>query len=225
MQVDPLNLWLLLLATASGFAAFTFLPSVLEILKPKDKGPRKILRRPLHDSIRHPSKLRSRLDSKSIDYREISEDLKAALKDADVKYQRIGRNTVRVLGDLKLKANLKILENLVVRGGLVVEEHCVFHGSIKTYGNVSLGNSVIVEGNLLSKRNIDLKECAVIAGSVHTDGSVRIGEKVYVGLSVVAEGDVELFENSEVKNIMTRGSIKVLPPKRLDLPLSMYRID
>ena len=225
MHVDPLNLWFLLLAAASSFTVFTFLPSALEVLKPRDKGPRRILKKPLHDAIRHPSKLRPQSESKPIVDPGTSRDLKAALKDAGSKWNRIGRDTVRVLGDLKLRANLEIFENLVVQGSLVVGEHCVFHGSIKAYGNVSVGSSVVVEGSLLSKRNIDLKEDTVIAGSVHADGSVRIGEKVYVGLSVVAGGDVELFENSEVKNIFTRGLTKVLPSPKLDLPSSMYRID
>lgn len=225
MHVDPLNLWFLLLVTASGFAIFTFLPSVLEILKPKDRGPRRILKKPLHEAIRHASRLRSKSESNPIDDGTISKDLEVALKGAGAKIQRIGRDSVRVLGDIKLNANLEIFENIVVQGSLEVGERCIFHGSIKAYGNMSIGSSVIVEGNLLSKRNIDIKDDAVIAGSVHADGWVRIGEKVYVGLSVNAEGNVELFENSEVKNIFTRGLTKVLPSPQLDLPSSMYRID
>jgi predicted acyltransferase (DUF342 family) len=78
---------------------------------------------------------------------------------------------------------------------------------------------------VLSERDIKIKDEAVITGAVHAKGSVRIGQKVYIGLAVVAEGNVELFENSEVRNILTRGLTKVQPSPAIDLPSSIYRID
>jgi len=223
MYVNPLSLWLLLAATASGFAIFTFLPSVLEVLRPKDKGPRRILKKPLHQRIRNSSMSQS--ESGRIGDVGISKDLEVALKDAGVKSQRIGRDTIRVLGNIAFKAGAEVFQNIIVNGSLNAGDHCLFHGSIKSYGNMSMGSSAIVEGNLLSERDITIKNEAVIAGSVHARGSVRIGEKVYVGLAVVAEGNVELFENSEVRNVLTRGLTRVKPSPQLDLPSSMYRID
>jgi len=223
MYVDPLNLLFVLFATASGFAVFTLLPSILEVLRPKDWGPRRILRRPLHERIKRSSTLKS--ESSQAGDVGVSKDLEAALKDAGVKSLRIGRDTVRVLGNIAFKADLEVFENVIANGSLDVGDHCVFHGSIKSYGNLSVGNSAIVEGNVLSERDINMKNDAVIVGSVHANGSVRIGEKVYIGLAVVAEGNVELFENSEVKNILTRGLPKVQPSPQIDLPSSMYRID
>lgn len=223
MHVDPLNLWFVLAATASGFAVFTLLPSMLEVLRPKDWGPRRILRRPLHERIKRSSVSKSE-SSQTCDV-GVSEDLETSLKDSGVKWLRIGRDTVRVLGNIAFKAGLEIFENIIANGTLDVGDTCVFHGSIKSYGNLSVGSSAIVEGNVLSERDINIRNDAVIVGSVHAKGSTRIGEKVYIGLAVVAEGNVELFENSEVKNVLTRGLTKVQPSPQIDLPSSMYRID
>lgn len=226
MYIDPLILSFFLLATASGFIASMFLPSILEILKPKDKGPRKILKKPLHQAMRQASKLSHQPRSGSTDDTAISKDLEAALKKAGARSQRIGKDIVRIRGDIEFRANSEVFENIVVAGNLVAGEHCVFHSSVKAYGNVSAGSSVIIKGHLLSGMNIDVKEESVIVGSVHADGSIRLGERVYVGISAVAEGDVELFESSEVKkNILAHGSIRVLKHSDFGLPSSMYRID
>jgi cytoskeletal protein CcmA (bactofilin family) len=223
MYIDPLHLWVLLVATASGFTVFSFLPSMLEVLRPKDKGPRKILKKPLHERIRKSSASKSVPDLK--DDVELSKDLKAALRDAGLRSQRIGKDTVRILGSITFKPHLEILESIVVDGNMSTGDRCIFHGSLKSYGDMSVGSFDIVEGNMLSERDIKIGDDAVIAGSVHSKGSVRIGERVYVGSTVVAEGNVELFENSEVRNILTRGSTRVRPSLQLDLPSSIYRID
>lgn len=223
MYIDPLHLWLLLVAAASGFAAFSFLPSMLEVLRPRDRGPRKILKKPLHERIRRSPVLGSVPNLKG-DV-ELSKDLKAALKDAGLRSQCIGKGTVRVLGSIKFKSHAEIFETLIVNGNMFVGDHCTFHGSVKSYGDMSVGSFDVVKGNLLSDRDIEIGDDAVVAGSVHAGGSVRIGERVYVGRTVVAGGTVELFENSEVRNVLTRGSVKVRPSLELDLPSSMYRID
>lgn len=223
MYVNPLSLWFLLAATASGFAIFTFIPSVLEVLIPKDKGPRRILRKPLHQRIRNSSM--SNAESRRNGGTGISKDLEATLRDAGVKSQPIGRDTIRILGNIVFKSGVEVFENIIVNGSLSAGDHCLFHGSIKSYGDMSIGKSVIVEGHLLSERDIAIENEAVVVGSVHAKGSVRIGEKVYISLVVVAEGDVEMFKNSEVKSVLTRGLTKVKPSPELDMPSSMYRID
>ena len=225
MVLDAFLLIFLLLIAALGFVAFLFLPSIIEIMKPHDRGPRKILRTPLQKTMR--SSFRSTLPSKSDpdDNAGASKGLQDFLKETGVKFRRSGNNTVRIFNDVVFPPNFEILDNIVVDGTLTVGERCVFFGSAKAKGNVILGNCVVLMGNVISKGNIDIEDETVVGGLVHSEGSVRLGEKVFVGLSVVADGDVELYENSEVKkNILTHGVIKVLKYPRWDLPSALEDI-
>jgi len=224
MFLDPFLLTLLLLTAALGFVVFVFLPSIIEIKKPTDRGPRRIFRTPLQKIMRYVSKttLPSKLDSAD---KSASKDLQGFLKEVGVKSSRIGKDTIRILSDVAFPPSLEILDNIVVDGALTVGDRCVFQGSVKTKGNVFIGNYVVMRGNLVSKGNVDVQDEAVIGGSVHSEGSVKLGEKVYIGLSVVADGDVELYENSEVKkNIITQGVIKVLRYPQLDFPTTIEDI-
>jgi len=223
--LDPLLLTLLLLISALFFFVLVFLPPIIEILKPKDKGPRRMLKTPLQKIMRSSSKLAPTSKPRSVDNPKAPKDLQDFLEKVGLKICRVGEDTIRIFGDAAFPPNLEVSDNIVVEGALTVGDSCVFHGSVKAKGDVSVGNAVVVRGNLVSNKNVNIQDDAVIGGSVHAEGSVRLGEKVYVGLSVVADGDVELFENSEVKkNILTNGVIKVLKNPILDFPLSIKDI-
>jgi len=225
MNLDPFLLMLLLLIAALGFIAFLFLPAFIEIIKPRDKGPRRMLRTPLQRIMRHGSKLAFAPKSDPMGNSSASKDLQDVLKEAGVKTIRIGKDTIRIFGDVTFPPNLQISDNIVVEGALTVGDGCVFHGSAKAKGNVLVGNSVVMRGNMVSWGNVNIQDEAVISGSVHAEGSVRLGEKVFIGLSVVADGDVELFENSEVKkNILSHGVIRVLKYPKLDFPSTLEDI-
>lgn len=223
--LDPISLMLLLLTAVSGFIAFLFLPSLIEILKPKDKGPRRMLRTPLKKIMRHGPYLTSPLKSDSNDKANALRDFEEFLKKSGVKTSRISKDTLRIFKELAVPPDFEIWKNIVVEGALTAGDRCVFHGSIKAKGNVSVGNSVVVMGNLIATGNVDINDEVVVGGLVHSEGSVKLGEKVFIGLSVVANGDVELFENTEVKkNILTHGVIKVLKYPKLDLPSDLEDI-
>jgi predicted acyltransferase (DUF342 family) len=154
-----------------------------------------------------------------------SSNLQDILKEAGAKSTRIGKDIVRISGDFVFPAQSEIQDNVVIEGTVKIGDDCVFHQSIKAEGNAAVGNRVVIKGNLVSNGDVKLLDEVVIGGSLHSDGSVTIGEKVFVSLSVVAIGDVELYENSEVKNnILTRGTIRVLRPPRVDFPSSIDNI-
>jgi len=225
MFLDPLFLMLLLLITALGFIIFLFLPSLIEIVKPRDKGPRRMLRTPLQRIMRKGAKSVFVPKSDSVANSSTSKNFQSFLKETGVKTRRIGNDTLRILSDVEFPPNLEISDNIVIDGALTMGDRCVFHGSVKARGNVTIGNYVVIKGNLVSNGNVDIQDEAVIGGSVHSEGSVRLGEKVFIGLAVVADGDVELHENSEVKeNILTHGIIKVLRHPKLDFPSTLEDI-
>jgi NDP-sugar pyrophosphorylase family protein len=225
MILDPLLLIILLLIAALGFAASVFSPFLIELKRPRDKGPRRILKTPLERRIRSIGKMPAIAVSGEVEYSGCGDDLQEVLDRADLKAVRIGKDTLRILGDISFPPHLKVSDNIVVEGSLKVGDDCVFHRSLKARGSVLIGNRVVIKGNLLSEENVTVLDDVVIGGSVHSEGSVTMGEKVYVSLSVVAIGDVTLFENSEIKNnILTRGAIKVLKYPKLDLPSSIDEI-
>ncbi len=224
MTLDPFLLMTILLIAAFGFVGLVFSPLVIELMKPKDKGPRKIPRMPLEKLLRT-SKTPTNTDPSKTETTDHSSDLQDILKEAGAKSTRIGKDIVRIFGDFVFPAQSEIQDNVVIEGAVKIGDHCVFHRSIKAEGNAAVGNCVVIKGNLVSNGDVTLLDEVVIGGSLHSEGSVTIGEKVFVSLSVVAIGDVELYENSEVKNnILTRGTIRVLRPPRVDLPSSIDNI-
>jgi UDP-3-O-[3-hydroxymyristoyl] glucosamine N-acyltransferase len=225
MFVDPLILAMCLLFAGIGFTILVFSPLIMELKRPKDRGPRKVTRTPLERRIRRSVQKPVVIGSDSAEDADSTKDLEVLLHEAGVKTARIGKDTVRVFSDVLFLPRLKVLDNIVVEGTLDLSHHCVLNQSAKVKGPVSVGNRVVIKGNLVSEGDVNILDEAVIGGSVHSDGSVKIGENVFIASSVVATGDVELYENSEVaKNILTRGVIRVLPRMRVDLPSGIDKI-
>ena len=222
MTLDPLLLMTLLLTAALGFAVMVFSPLIIELRKPKDKGPRRIPKTPLERRLRSIGKKPASISLNETECSGHSRNLQDALNEAGVKTTRIGRDTLRIFGDFAFLPRFEVSDNVVVDGALKIGDGCVFHRSVKAKGNVFIGNRVVIKGNLLSEGDVTVLDEVVVGGSVHSEGSVTLGENVFVASSVVAVGNVELYENSEVKNnILTRGAIKVLRHPRVELPSSI----
>lgn len=224
MTLDPYLLTIILLIVAFVFVGLALSPLIIELRKPKDRGPRKIPRLPLERRLRT-SKTPTNISPDETESTGHFTNLQKALNEAGVKFTMIGKDTVHIFGDFTFPPRSEIQDNVVIKGAAKISDHCLFHRSIKAKGNVYVGNRVVIKGNLVSNGDVTLLDEVVIGGSLHSDGSVTIGEKAFVSLSVVAIGDVELYENSEVKNnILTRGAIKVLRSPRVDLPSSIDEI-
>jgi len=223
--LDPFLLMSLLLIAALAFVVLVFSPLIIELKKPRDKGPRRILKIPFERRIRSSPKKPVTIGRNLAANSSNVKNLEDILNEAGLKATRIGKDTTRIFGDVVFAPHFEVTDNIVVEGALSISDLCVVHRSIKAKGNLAVGNGVVVKGNLVSEGNVTILDDAVIGGSVHSEGSVRIGENVFIALSVVALGDVELYENSEVKkNILTRGVIKVLPHPRVDLPSTLDKI-
>jgi len=179
--LDPWVLMVVLFLFSFGFVIALFLPSLLEIKRPRDRGPRKIVKATLNK-------------------------LSAV---ADVRV--LGGDIIKISGDVSFPSGFEVEENVVVEGGLTVGDRCHFHKSVKALGDVDVGSDVVVGGSLVADGSVDVGDGTVIGGSIDARGDVRLGERVFVGLSVVSGGDVELFESSEVeKNVLARGVVRVL---------------
>jgi len=195
MFLDPLFLMVVLLLVSFGFVLILFFPSLLEIKKPKDRGPRKIVEESLN-------KLSDLVDVQTSD-----------------------GNIVKISGDICFLSGFEVEENVVVEGSLAVGDRCHFHKSVKAKGDVQIGNDVVIDGNLVADGDVSVWDGTVIGGAIDARGDVKLSERVSVRLSVVSGGNVELFESSEVKNnILALGVIRVLKQPRLDFPSTVEDI-
>lgn len=209
----------MVLVVALFFMVMIFFPSLVELKKPKDRGPRKIRKSSLQKSIVHSPRLVSVPRSDLSGVRHRVEDLQKILADAGIRSRRIDERTVRILEGVEFEPALEILDDIVIEGAFKAGAKCVFHGSIKAKGNVVVGESVVIDGSLVSLGDTCIEDEVVIGGLVHSEGRARLGEKVFVGLDLVAGGDVEIYDKSEVsRNILTRGTIRVLEHPKVELP-------
>lgn len=192
--------WLLplLLLISLGVIAILFLPSLLEIKKPKDKGPRRMAETTIQQIVGGGQVFGSLSAQRS------STEQNPPL--------------IRLIGDKEFSSGSEMKENVVVEGSLTIGNRCSFLRSVKAFGNVTVGSDVFIGENLVAKGNVNLGKGTVVNGSIDSQGSVKLGENVFVECSVVASGDVELQENSEVgRSIFASGCIRVAPKPKLDL--------
>jgi len=225
VPLDSNALFVMIIISAFGFIVMVFLPSIIELKKPRDKGPRRIRKSSLQESVARTPKLVPVQRAGSCTSKLESGDLQEILMASGVKSRRVNKNTVRILEGVEFEPGVEITDNIVVNGALKAGARCVFHGSVKAAEKAVIGDCVVIRGNLISLGDIHLGDDVVVAGSVHSEGSAKLGEKVFVGLTLVAGGDVEVYESSEVSgSILTRGTIKVLRCPRVDLPQALDEI-
>jgi len=195
MIFDPYVLLVLSLLGLLGFVVILFVPSLSEFKRPRDKGPRRVLRRTLH-------KLNVWADERAL-----------------------GVDLLKISGDVSFPPGFELEEDVVVEGSLTVGDRCHFHRCVKAKGDVDVGSDVVIGGNLVAGGSVYTEDGTVIGGSIEARDNVKLGERVFVRLSVVSGGNVELFENSEVeKNILAQGVIRVIKHPRLEFLSAMEDI-
>ena len=185
-----------------------FLPTILELRKPKDLGPRKIAETMVRTLIKRRRKPNNRAKLLSTITDQIPDNLRHTLIDLDDKeISKLGVDTIRIAGDVHLPPDIEIQENVVVEGSLTIGNRCHFLGSIKVSEDVKVGNEVVIEENLIAGGNVNIGKDTVIYGLVNAEGSVCLGQNSSIGLSVTSGGDVKLHENARVAKTITCGSL------------------
>jgi predicted acyltransferase (DUF342 family) len=180
MLDDALVLLLILLFVLMGFVFVLFIPSLWEIRKPRDKGPRRV-----NDAT---------LKKLGVKVRRLNGDFVRLLGDLSLPdgfefeenvmvegYLHIGNRchfgkSVKVLGDVVVGCGVVIDENLVVEGKVNVLDEAVIGGSVDARGDVRLGEKVFVGGAVASGGDIELFEnCEVVGGVMAGEqGAVKV---------------------------------------------------
>jgi len=197
---------ILLILALFGFAVFLFLPSILELKRPRNRGPRRIL-----ESEREKGP-QIKVDSAQLPLlvKEcIPESLQRTLMSLNgKKISKIGTDTIKIIGDVEFPSEIEILENVVVEGCLTIGDKCRFHSGVQASEDVKIGCDVIVEKDLVSGKDVIIDRNTVINGSLNAKGSVYLGSNVLVGVSLFSGGNVELGPGARVaKNIVSSGFI------------------
>ena len=200
--------WLLILLILAllGFTVFLFLPSILELKRPRNHGPRRILESGEETRTQ-------RLDSAELSELPlfVKEYIPESLQQIIVslngkKISKIGTDTIKIVGDVEFPSEIEILENIVVEGRLTIGDKCRFRGNVQASEEVKIGRNVALEKNLVSEKDVSIDRDTVINGSLNAKGSVYLGPNALVELSLFSGGRVELGQGAKVvKNIISSG--------------------
>ncbi len=215
MISNPTLLFLLLILILLGLVFLLLAPTIVEIKKPRDKGPRKIAESTMRKPDEHSSQqAKSSRRSSTLSRQNLPENLQHILVELEGKeISAIGVDAVRITGDVEFPSDIEVQISIVVEGSLTIGERCLFGGGVKASKSISVGNEVIVKGDLVTEGSAYVGADVVINGSVHAHGSVRLGKNTFVDGSVVAGGNVELHQNARVaRNILSSGEILVRTP-------------
>ncbi|MDH5450102.1 MAG: hypothetical protein OEX77_04230 [Candidatus Bathyarchaeota archaeon] len=201
-------LFVLLIMALCGFTVFLFLPSILELKRPRNHGPRRILK----DEIKGIDETvigSRRLELPFFVKGYIPENLQQTIMSLDgKKISKIDADTTKIVGNMKFPSGIEILENIVIEGHLTIGDESRFHGSVQASENVKIGCNVIVEKDLVSGKDISVDKNTVINGSLNAKGSVQLGPNALVRLSLFSGRNVELGQGAKVtKNIISGGFI------------------
>ena len=180
MVVDEMLLLILLLLSLVGFVLALFLPSLLEIWKPKDNGPRKMRERTLEhlgvkvqrangEIVRVQGDLNLPNDFKFEENIVVKGSLSAG---NGCHFSR----SVKVSGNVALGTAVLVDENLIVEGDVQAGDDAVIGGSIDAGGSVKLGEKAFVRGSVVAGGNVELFEnCEVTNGILcGKSGAVKV---------------------------------------------------
>jgi predicted acyltransferase (DUF342 family) len=180
--LDPLVLLVLLLLASLGFIVILLVPSLLEVKKPKDRGPRKIVKATLNklagadvrvlngdvikisDDVCFPSGF------------EVEENVvvNGSLTVGDRCYFH---KSLKAEGNVKIGCDVVFGGNLVADGSVDIGDGTVIGGSIDATGDVKLGEKVFVRLSVVSGGNVELYENSEVKKIIVTHGMIRVLEQ------------------------------------------------
>ena len=163
-----------------------FTPTVFEIFKRKDKGPKEIPEQTTYE------------EKPDVD----TSLLERAREKARV---NVSGEVMRITGDASIPGNTEINNHLVVQGKLKVGKKCHIIGSVKAFGDVEIGEASVVEGHVLSEGTIVIRRDCIIKGIVDSLKDIVIEENAVVE-AVSTEKTVKIGSNAKINRRILSGS-------------------
>ena len=190
---DAFVLLLTLLLVFVGFVFVLFVPSFLEVRKPKDKGPRRVRDSTLDRlgvKVQRLSDngLRLRGDLKLPSGLEFEENVIVEGSATISARCHFGKG-LKIQGDVTVGNGVVIDENLIVDGDVNVLDEAIIGGSISAAGKVKLGEKVYVGGSVVSDGNVELFENSEVVGGILSGKYGTIKVKKVLGVEFPASID------------------------------------
>jgi len=183
-----------------------FLPTLIEMLRRKDKGPRAFPEQTVHEErlgIQVAWLERARIEARTKEPGEV----------------------IRVIGNISIPEGTEMANHLVVQGNLRLGRKCHLYGSIKAFGNVEVGEYSVVEGHVLSEGKIHIGRDSVIKGVVDSPQDITLEQNATVE-AVSTEKTVKLRPGARInKRILSGASIVAFPEEAKISSIEAMRID
>lgn len=93
----------------------------------------------------------------------------------------VGDNLTAVIGDMEIPSRTTVPDTLVVKGTLRIGDNCHLFKKAKVLGDISVGIGTVIEGDIVSGSNVVLGSNSVIGGSVKASGRIDIHNNVVIG--------------------------------------------
>jgi len=173
-----------------------FIPTIIEIFKRKDTGPREV---PEQTTYEEPPELEniSRLERSRGDARA-----------------KVTGDVIRITGNVSIPDETVINNHLMVQGNLKIGKNTHVQGSIKAFGDIELGESSIVEGHVLSEGKVTVGRCCVVKGIVDSLKDIILEENAVVE-AVSTEKTVKVGPNAKINRRILSGASIVTFPQQL----------
>lgn len=189
---EALVLLLAMLCVLAGFVCVLFVPSLWEIRKPKDKGPRRVRDETLE-------RLGVKVRRLSGDFMRLKGDLTLP-EGFEFEENVVVEGCLRVGDRCHFGGSLKVLGDVAVGCGVIVD------GNLVVEGNVNVLDDVVIGGSIDARGDIRLSEKVYVGGSVVSGSSVELFENCEVVGGVLA-GE--------------RGAVRVLKVPRIEFPVGI----
>lgn len=176
----------LLVLIPFGIIAAPIIPALVEIVKPKDKGPRDIPEQSTYE------------EKPDVDVPR----LERARGEARVKATG---QVIRVTGDVSTPDGTEIDNHLVVQGNVRLGKKCHVYGSVKANGNIEIGESSIIEGHVLSEGRITIGRNCIVKGVVDSTKDIELQENAVVE-AASTEKNVRLAPGAKVNRRILAGA-------------------
>lgn len=174
---------ILLILALCGLALLFFLPAVLELKRPRDKGPRKVAESTMKFTRKKILKL-------GVDTIRIKGDVEFP-SDVEAKENIVVEGSLLIGDRCHFYGSVKALGDIEIRDKVVIE------GSLIAGGSLRLGKDTKIKGSVDTKGAVHLGENSLIGLSLTSGGDVEMHKGAKVFKNIFSQGHIHVFGTRE----------------------------
>jgi len=175
----PLSLALAL----CGFAILLLLPTLLELKRPRDKGPRRVAESTIE------------FDRKNI--AKMGADTLRVIGDVEFPVGAEARENIVVEGSLVIGDRCHFQGTIKASGDIDVGSEVLIEGNLVTEGSVNIGKDTIINGAVNAEGSVRLGENTSIGLALISGGNVELHKDARVFKNIFSHGHIHALWTSE----------------------------